>query len=639
MKRISTRIAILLALAAAPYAPLAAQTRPAPKPDASPVRRDLRLRVLAVLYSIADGAKDWDDRSAAARVQAQVADLTWEVNADIARGYLVRGWETASAIKEEQTEHSPYVNESPLADVKRDVMLLGRKRAPDLAEGWLAEMTAEAEAKSKERKRGVFDDRTERSAVLLRMADETVERDPKAAAELAVASLQDGVSFGLQHVLTRLQEKDFNLTRGVFRAAMSRLRIGGMSDPGELLILSSYLYTPGVVLGPNTTGERGGFSLSVSRTQSGGSTAAERDPALAVEFLRLAATLLLESPPPSTASNPAAVARTQVSVIEMLAGKISVAVPEASALLKARLSQIEADAVFSAPSSPPPGLGAPDGISDMVEQRIAALEESAEREPRPLNRDILYARGALAVPYGRQERAEGLAKKIGDEALRARVLDIIAYGAAVRFTRDGDFDKGYEAAVKIGDPAQRAAALVVGAQRLSKQKIGALTARWLQLAARWRQEAGESVRKAEPNDSKASVMLGLAAAYAKVDRATALEFLESAVKLTEKLRVLPLEERAPLGGKISGLNFDDFTFETSGFGLGSAIEAFGWSDFEALLQIFERIREPSVRGTAVVLLCRKHLVAAPGDRKRGADAGARPSTSATTGGAEPAPQN
>jgi hypothetical protein len=54
--------------------------------------------------------------------------------------------------------------------------------------------------------RGLFDDRSERSAVLLQMAMGVVKDDPRAAAHMATESLRDGISFGLQSVLVALQE-------------------------------------------------------------------------------------------------------------------------------------------------------------------------------------------------------------------------------------------------------------------------------------------------------------------------------------------------------------------------------------------------------------------------------------------------
>ena len=83
------------------------------------------------------------------------------------------------------------------------------------------------------------------------------DENPEAAAALAMESLQDGISFGFQQVLIRIQEKNVQLSQRVFRAALSRLKTAGMLDPNELLILYAYLYTPGRIIAANTDGNTG----------------------------------------------------------------------------------------------------------------------------------------------------------------------------------------------------------------------------------------------------------------------------------------------------------------------------------------------------------------------------------------------
>ena len=148
--------------------------------------------------------------------------------------------------------------------VRRDVLLVARKRAPQLASAWLEEMVEESKQAEKN-ERGTFDDRSARSAVLLQMAHETVAVDPQAAAELLSESLRDGISFNFQSVLVRLQQKDAALAETVFRAALARLRTAGMNDPNELLTLYSYLFTPGRVYGANTSENRNQLTVGCGR--------------------------------------------------------------------------------------------------------------------------------------------------------------------------------------------------------------------------------------------------------------------------------------------------------------------------------------------------------------------------------------
>lgn len=619
MKNITAQLLLLLMLAGQQAAPSAAgpQERPARAPAASKqkssqpppaaTRRALLERLLGLLRSTADDSRKWDDRVAAARVQAQVADLTWDADAPSARAHLLQAWETAASIKEDG-ERSEYFNNSKRAGARRELMLIARRREPQLAEAWLAEMAGEADERRGEKGRGVFDDRTERSAVLLRMAADTVRDNPQAAAELAVASLRDGISFGLQSVLLSLQARDFDLARKVFRAAMSRLRASGVTDPGELLILHSYLYTPGVVVGASQTPQEGSFSLSISKDQpAGGAPPATLDPGMARAFLGLAADVLSNAPLPSSTADPQAAARAQTGVIQVLIGEIAKQFPEKATMLRARLAGIAQDAQFK-PAPPDPeaavsAAAAADSEGGAVGQYVSSLEERAKKESDPLARDQLYARAALAADAEHYERSLELAHKVRDAALRRGLESVVRYRAAVYFVSAGDMEKSYVINAANDDPLHRASCLVVGAQRLVDKGKTATADQWLR-------EAAELVNKARDDEGQARVMLGAAAAYIKFDVPSALESLNRAVKYINAAPTLSTDERAPLNRRFSGLPFGDFTYETTGFGLDSVISASDIEAFERLLTALNDISSAERRGLAIVLLCRRHLRAA-----------------------------
>src|ERR1043165_1262527 len=323
------------------------------------VREQQVARIIAVLSATADNAKNWTDPAAASKVQAQIADVIWDADAEIARGYLVKAWETTEKVEIPKQVGSPFRNQSPRTEARREVILVARKRAPELSKKWLQQMAQESE--QNERDRGAFDDRTSRSTVLLQMALHIVQDDPEAAAALATDSLQDGVSFGFQQVLIRLQERNFELSQKVFRAALARLKAAGMLDPNELLILHAYLYSPGRILAANTDGNTGHIQLAVGRNQPQIAAAAQLNPALALDFLQVAANLLIGAPLPATTANPPLSARSQLSAIDVLLGPISERLPELAAALRVRAQQISTDAQLttvqeSAPANKPAPL-------------------------------------------------------------------------------------------------------------------------------------------------------------------------------------------------------------------------------------------------------------------------------------------
>jgi hypothetical protein len=580
---------------------------PAKKPDAeASVEEPSRLttRIADVLRSTADGAKKWKDERAAARVQSEVADLIWEIDPINARSLLISAWDkAASASDEKRRERSAYRNDSAQTNTRREVLMVARKRAPDLAKRWLDELAEETERNKQER--GVFDDRTPRSTILLEMALAIAPQDAKAAAALAADSLQDGISFGLQNVLLAIQQQEFELAEQVFRRALQRLKVAGMMDPNELLILYSYLYTPGRVQAANTSENRGTFSLAVIQNKPQVRAAAQQSPALALDFLKVAADVLINAPIPATTGDVEANARAQLSVIGTLLPEIAKQLPEQAGALRQRALQMESDARFSstpAPRQPDrPELRPGEKIEDYAERRIDLMEENAKKESNPLRRDILFAEAAIATNAARFERGWTLAGNIQDETLRADLKNWLTYRATLHFLQAGEFDRGYQLLSKNSEQAQRAASLVVGAQRLIKAKE-------VTRARDWLQEAQALLKKAEMDENWTRIALGIVTSYGQFDKWGALDALNEGVKVMGRFPVeASADERVPQVKKFSVKTVSDITFGTSGFGWRAAAGAFAPEQFENVIDVLAKIESPEARGVAIVALCRKLL--------------------------------
>ena len=570
------------------------------------VREQQVTRILAVLSATADNAKTWTDAAAASKVQAQVADVIWDADAEIARGYLIKAWQTTEKVETSKRERSPFRNQSPRTEARREVILVARKRATDLSKKWLQQMADESEQDQYER--GAFDDRTPRSTLLLQMALQLVQDDPDAAASLATDSLQDGISFGFQQVLIRIQEKNFDLSQRVFRAALSRLRSAGMLDPNELLILYAYLYTPGRVLAANTGADAGHVQIAVGRNAPQIAAAAQLNPALALDFLQLAASLLINAPLPATTANPSFVARSQLSAINTLVGPTSERLPELAVALQTRAQQISTEARLnsvqqSSPANTPASLPG-ETSATYAERRVDLLEEAARNENFTIGRDIAFAKAALATTVENYPRGWNLAGKIDDGSLRENVKNWLTYRATLHFVSQNNLDKAYELAAKNNDSIQRAASLVVGAQQLIKSKDTTRANQWLL-------EARSLNRKVDPDENSVHVAFGIVAAFGKFDKVTAFEVFGEAVRQMGKTDVGPADkDRAPLLKQFSGFESSaDFTYGTEGFSLRAAIGAFGPEQFEDVLGIVNRITPAELHGLAIIELSKKYLKA------------------------------
>lgn len=602
-----------------PRSPESKKTRPAasppkaveaPTPERQQTQRpELSALSLNVLHSTAKEARDWKNTTAAVSILTQISDLTWHENESAAQSYLVQAWELTDRVEGAKEASNNFRNHTPRTGARREVIMVARRRAPELAEKWLAQMAEEDEAQREKSKspRGAFDDRTGRSAVLLQLAMSSIEENPQAASRLATESLQDGISFGLQHVLIKLQEKDFDLAQAVFRAALERLKIVGMLDPNELLILYSYLYTPGTILAANTTNNAAQTQLSQGRAQPPVRTAADLNPALAHEFLKTAADLLTYAPLPSATANPQATARAQISVINVLLEKLLRELPEQAAALRMRAQQNEADAQFDPTSRTAQTSDAqprPDeSREDYAQRRIEYLEETAGKETDPLRRNILYAKAALATTVEQYEKGVAVAQRIRDEELRVSVVDWLSSRAALRSAEAGNLDKTYELLKKTTDPRQKAVCLVVGAQKLAQAKDTARAAQWLQ-------EARAIIKSAEPDEALTRIAWGVVSTYVRFDNMSALQALDDAVKLINQSPITPLgSDKAPQTKRLAGLANTDITFGTAGFGLGAAIGEFDSASFENVLETLKKIATAELRGIALVTLCRKHIKA------------------------------
>ena len=582
-----------LALAIAVFS-LQAQQQAGPDPSK---------RVYEVLNSTADEAKKWDDKAIAARTQAQIADLIWDNDPENATTYLRAAWAATTIVEEPKRERSAFVNPSLRNAVRREVLLVARKRAPELAETWLAEIVEESKSAEKA-DRGTFDDRTARSAVLLQMAQQLVAENPKAASELLIDSLRDGVSFNFQTVLLRIQQNDAALAETVFRAAVARLKTAGMIDPNELLTLYSYLYTPGRVFGANTSDNRNQTQLALGGPRVS-VPPGRQNPAMAREFLEVASDVLLAAPAPD---GPYALitARRLVSAIGTLFREVREQLPEKAALLQARAQQLDSEARFSnapLPRKPDmPDYRPGESKESFAERRVDLLEESAAKGRDVLTRDIGYAKAAVATTVERYERGLDLAGKVEDKFLREGVRNWLLYRAVLHLIGNDNLDEARRLNLKNDDAVARAVCLVAGAQKLAKNKD-------TDRASEWLREAGTLVRKSDASESMARIALGIVSTYGSFDKQAALDWLLYAVKLMRKTPSASLsDDKAPELKGIGGITpAGEVTGSTSGFSLQSAIVVFPRNQFEQVLYVLNDMTPQEARGIAVLTLCRNFL--------------------------------
>lgn len=575
------------------------------KQDNASAQTSLNLRIIQVLYQTADEAKNWDDAKSSANIQAKIADLLWDYDAISAKNILIKGWDKAKEVKESDEKSNRFRNTSNRVDSSREILLVARKREPELAEKWLKELSDLADEEFSKRNKGLFDDRTARSAVLLQMAMQIVETDANVAASLAVESLRDGVSFGFQAVLLKIQEKNVDLAVQVFRAALQRINAVGISNANEIQILYSYLYTPGIVSTSADSTSPGTRTISVGRNQTRLTAVALLYPALAQEFLQSAAQAILRMPFLIADTNPESAAREQFGIITTILFQLGNSAPQLSQALQNRLAQITANANFTPESPRSPSDITPRNQSETTEEyRERLLDEILERANKianPLERDIFIAQGVLRSEAEQFEKAKSIAEKIEDKQLREQIVNFLIFRTSLDLISKDRLSEADKLLQKNSEPIQKAVSLIIGGQKLIERKD-------FTQARDWTLEAEKLFDKNNTNDEDwTNIGFGLIYLYSRYDKIAALKILDKSGKLIANDSTTYNRDKSPDAFGFSGLNFSDFTSATKNFSLNSAIKSFAKENFEDVLLSTNEIKNPQAKGQAILILAAKNL--------------------------------
>jgi hypothetical protein len=564
-------------------------------------------RIVSVLLDTAEEAKTWEDAKTSAQVSAQIADTVWQLVPIQAEGILVDAWNKSKDVKEKDEKPSEFRNYSNRLAVSREVLLIAKKRNSGLAEKWLKELSDIEEENFAKRNKGKFDDRTAKSSVLLAMAMQVADTDINLAASLARESLNDGISFGFQSVLLKIQEKNPALAQSVFRSALQRLETVGIVDTKEILILNSYVYTPGRISAGNTSSNQGSSTIAFQRDQVVIKSLAELNPNLANEFLEVSARAILKLSYPTETANPENNAREQYSIITTVLSRLRN--QELVQSLQQRLNQIMVTANYSTtPETSPSGMTPIRQGEKISEYRSRLLDEAleeAEKLTNNLQRDIVLTKACVRSDVEDFEKAKNVASKIDDKKLKEQVTNFLIYRKSLSLIKKDEFDETYKLLNQSSEPKQKTAILIIGGQKLfqNKNKIEAQD---------WLLDAQKKLDKNKDVDSDwLKLRFGFVSTYQEIDKISALQVFYQTAKLLTKDVSLAEDDKAPLAISFEGFVFADFTHGTKGFSLLSAIKSFPKQDFEDVLGSLQTIKNPALKGLGILAHCKRHLKPVP----------------------------
>ena len=592
------------------------QPRPASEKELK--RQGLRHQAISMVRQTAAEAPLWEDKNAAVLCLADAADLLWDENPDQGATWLKKAWDLIDQVSDSPKDDQlkEIFTSSDRRDVRTMVLRVARKHDQQLVEKFLKQLSQKPPDEKKDR--GALDDRTARSEQLLRLALQVVETDPSLAFHLAEASLDDGLSYDLQNLLTTLRKKSVPLSNQLFDLALVRFS-SSQPDPSEADVLAGYLFHPA----QNFTSSTGQRIVVMNFAQQNVTPAAQSEPQRARGFLTAVYQNMLARPISLETSADQRRAQLILALGNGLAYQYSIFAPDLAPAAGGFLAQLHSRLYPGGDASGPPGTasrntkseGSTKRLTDdeLHDQRVDELEDAADKETNELSKRMAYVKAALATRVEDYKRGKRIAEKIDDADLRDDTVSYVLYRFAVLALASGLTKEASELAPEISNGPRRAVLKIALAQDLlkkataSKRGIDELNLAH-QKAFDLLDSIDRDLRKEEPSAKVARIMLGRAAVLAKLDPAQALAALEQAVQLINKLDKFDLRDRAAPKLSLAAVpNSETLWTPDLGFDFRSAIDPLIATDFEQVASVVERLTVKEVAGVARIEVAKLFL--------------------------------
>ncbi|MDQ1557381.1 MAG: hypothetical protein QOD32_441 [Pyrinomonadaceae bacterium] len=620
-----------------PAATAATKTRTATAGAVDPLAAERRANAIALVNALADESRGFRDQTLKARVQMQAGDALWETDKERARALFRRAWDSAETADTENMRRGEEQNRAAgrlgtrglnLPNLRGEVLRLAAKRERVLGEEFLARMEEARKRETSELNNASANLPTGAPAAAASATPNAAggkqaqpeRRDPEQTPpdvarriQLAMQFLTDGdVERALQFAdpvlnsvnplsvefLVQLREKSAAEADRRYSALLTSVARAPTSDAGDILLLSSYVLTPGLYM---TVGQ-GGQGISSSQRR-GDITAPELPAALRVAFARAASQVLLR-PLPQADQDASATGRVGMFfVISRLMPFFEQVIPDGVPALRARLAALNPDIPERARDSFDDDLKrglVPEGAQgDPVQESL----DKAGRATDPRERDMAYLRAAQAAASKGEERARDFADKIEDSELRRQTrafIDFALVNRAIRDKKDGAEVLRLLAASGELTPVQRAWAYTEAARLLAKDdRTRALEA--LESAA----TAAKGIDAADPDRVRSTV--AVATRFFDFDRNRAWEIMADAVKAANAAPEFTgadagLSSRIRSGGMSMTMNFSAPVFDLTG-----VFQTLAREDMNRAVALAQTFTNESPRAVATLAVARAVL--------------------------------
>src|SRR5215213_7468367 len=279
--------------------------------DAQSLESQRRTFAISLVTSLADEARNYDDRALRSRVLARAADTLWNADPDTARMLFRKAWEAAEKGDAEELtlKNLDDVPSTAVAmvtalrrsggyDLRADVLALAAKRDQILGEEFLNKLKQGTDGDIVDRKNDISSQNSNNSpeavSKRLNLASKLLdEGEVERALDFATHALNQ-VNANSIGFLSRLREKRPEAADQRFALLLARAEFDPSSDANTVSGLSSYVFTPGFYITFNKDG-----SARWSQPESSAPLRTPNLPAtLFNKFFQVAAVILLRPLPP-----------------------------------------------------------------------------------------------------------------------------------------------------------------------------------------------------------------------------------------------------------------------------------------------------------------------------------------------------
>jgi hypothetical protein len=614
-----------------PVVATAKATKPRAAGAADPLAAERRANAITLVNTLADESRGFRDQTLRARVQMQAADALWETDKERARALFRRAWDAAEIADAENTRRGEEQNRASgrpntrglnLPNLRGEVLRLAARRDRALGEEFLGKMEEARKHETSELNNASANLPASATATPVasggkqqtptRRDPEQISPDVARRLRLAMQFLEDGdteralqfadpalgsVNPASVEFLVLLRERSQQEADRRFIALLSSVAVDPNSDASHVLLLSSYVLTPGLYM---TIGEGGGGVSSSQRRRD--IATPDLPAALRVAFARAAAQVLLRQLPQEDQDATATGRVGTYFVISRLLPFFEQVIPEGVPALRARLAALSPDI----PEQARRGLNddltrglVPEGSQgDPVQESL----DEAGRAADPRERDLAYLRAAQAAASKGDARARDFADKIEDADLRRQVRNFIDFALLNRAVTDKKDGMEVLRLATAGEltPVQRTWAYTEAARLLAKDdRTRALEA--LESAA----NTAKGIDAAEPDRVRATV--GVATRFFEFDRNRAWEIMADAVKASNAAPEFTgsdsgLSARMQARGLRSTINFPAPVFDLTGI-----FQTLGRDDMNRAVALAQTFTNESPRAVATLAVARAVL--------------------------------